>query len=260
MEPSRELGVPEQIDLADRYLCRGVQASGAERAQQEHQVLPRPRRYGDLSFATSRDLRKLRQEPEQVDNIEELSAHHSLMAVRKRFDSMSKSREELQRAVEELEQRREKLEGERRRFEEERGQGSGRVRGLEEGLQAVRLQLEESETERKVLLGMAERLRSDRVVYDLRKHKLEKELQYIQRQKQIILRENAGKLEEEDKTRRIHQKLLEHLEAEQQERASHVGSVTAMITEKVNLSENSELRRSEMQGIAESTMQDKDPR
>jgi hypothetical protein len=39
-----------------------------------------------------------------------------------------------------------------------------------------------------------ERLKFDKVVYDLRKYKMEKELTYIQKQKQIILKENAGKL------------------------------------------------------------------
>ena len=39
------------------------------------------------------------------------------------------------------------------------------------------------------------RLKSDRIVYDLRKFHLEKDLTYIQKQQHIILRENAGKLE-----------------------------------------------------------------
>lgn len=67
--------------------------------------------------------------------------------------------------------------------------------------------------ERKVILGMVERLKHDKVVYDLRKYKMEKELTYIQKQKQIILKENSGKMEEGDKTKKIHQKLLEHLQA-----------------------------------------------
>jgi len=49
--------------------------------------------------------------------------------------------------------------------------------------------------DRKVLLSMTERLKSDKIVYDLRRYKLEKELTYIQKQKQIILKENAGKME-----------------------------------------------------------------
>lgn len=129
-----------------------------------------------------------------MDNIEEVSAHHSLMAIRKKYDNMSKNREELQRQVDELDQKREKLDTEKRRFEEAKSNGSGRVQELEEGLTGIRLQLEESEMERKVLLGMMERLKFDKVVYDLRKYNLDKDLKYIQKQKQIILRENAGKL------------------------------------------------------------------
>ena len=108
----------------------------------------------------------------------------------------------------------------------------------------MRLQVEESDMDRKVLLSMMERLKSDKIVYDLRRYKLEKELTYIQKQKQIILKENAGKMEEEDKTKKIHQKLLEHLQAEQAEREAHINSLSTMIAEKVTLNENSELRRS----------------
>jgi len=33
------------------------------------------------------------------------------------------------------------------------------------------------------------------------------------KQQQIILKENSGKMEEEDKTKKIYQKLLDHLQA-----------------------------------------------
>lgn len=92
------------------------------------------------------------------------------------------------------------------------------MQDLEGDLQRIKLQLEESEMERKVLLAMMERLRHDKIVYDLRKYKMDKDLTYIQKQKQIILKENASKMEEEDKTKKIHQRLLEHLQAEQAER------------------------------------------
>ena len=52
----------------------------------------------------------------------------------------------------------------------------------------MKLHLEETDTDRKVLISMMERLKSDRIVYDLRRYKLEKELSYIQKQKQIILK------------------------------------------------------------------------
>lgn len=68
------------------------------------------------------------------------------------------------------------------------------MQDLDGGLQGIKLQLEESDMERKVLLAMMERLKHDKIVYDLRKYKMEKELTYIQRQKQIILKENAGKM------------------------------------------------------------------
>jgi hypothetical protein len=42
--------------------------------------------------------------------------------------------------------------------------------------------------EKKIMLSMVERLKHDKVVYDLRKYKLEKEFTYIQKQKQIILK------------------------------------------------------------------------
>jgi hypothetical protein len=85
------------------------------------------------------------------------------------------------------------------------------VQSLEENIESIKYDLEETEVEKKIMLGMVERLKSDKIVYDLRTYKLEKELTYIKKQKQIILRENAGKMEEEDKTKKIHHKLLEHL-------------------------------------------------
>jgi predicted nuclease with TOPRIM domain len=133
------------------------------------------------------------------------------MVIRKKYDNMSKTREEIQREVEEMEKKRDKFVSEKSRFEEEKGRGSAKVQQLEDGLQGIKLQLEGAEVERKVMLGMADRLKSDKIVYDLRKYKLEKELAYIQKQKQIILKENAGRMEEGDRTKRIHQKLLEHL-------------------------------------------------
>jgi hypothetical protein len=65
-------------------------------------------------------------------------------------------------------------------------------------------------------------------------------------------------MEEDDKTKKIHQKLMEHLEEEKRERESHINNMETMISEKVALNENSELRKSEMKEIAENTLQDKD--
>ena len=45
---------------------------------------------------TSRDLNKLRKEPEQPDNIEEVSAHCNLMVIRKKYDHISKQKEQLE--------------------------------------------------------------------------------------------------------------------------------------------------------------------
>lgn len=44
---------------------------------------------------TSRDLNKLRKEPEQPDNIEEVSAHCNLMVIRKKYDHISKQKDQL---------------------------------------------------------------------------------------------------------------------------------------------------------------------
>lgn len=65
-------------------------------------------------------------------------------------------------------------------------------------------------------------------------------------------------MEEEDKTRKIYQKLLDHLQVEQGERQAHINSVENMINEKVGLNEGNEIRRAEMKEISENTLQDKD--
>ncbi len=53
-------------------------------------------------------------------------------------------------------------------------------------------------------------------------------------------------MEEEDKTRKIYQKLLDHLQAQQAERQAHISSVENMINEKVGLNEGNQIRRAEM--------------
>lgn len=83
---------------------------------------------------------------------------------------------------------------EKHKFEEEKEKGAVKVQEMSHSLVDIKHSLEESEIEKKVMMSMVERLKHDKVVYDLRKYRLEKELAYIQRQKQIILKENAGKM------------------------------------------------------------------
>ncbi len=86
---------------------------------------------------------KLRKQPDQVDNIEEVSAHHSLVVIRKKYDNMNKTREELQRQVIDMEIKRDKYLNEKRKFEEDKGKGGQKVEHLSNGLKDIKLRLEE---------------------------------------------------------------------------------------------------------------------
>jgi hypothetical protein len=180
------------------------------------------------------------------------------MSVRKKYDNMSKTKEQQEQTIHAMQTERDKFQALRDKFASEKNEGAKKVHGKEDELQGVKALLEETDMEKKVMLNMVARLKSDKIVYDLRKFKLEKELLYIQKQKQIILKENAGKQEEEDKTRKVYTKLHEHLLAEQKERETHIASMMGMINEKQTVVENGEIRQSEMKEIAESTLQDKD--
>jgi hypothetical protein len=180
------------------------------------------------------------------------------MSVRKKYDNMSKTKEQQEQTIHAMQTERDKFQTLRDKFANEKNEGTKKVHNKEDELQGMKGLLEETEMEKKVMLNMVARLKSDKIVYDLRKFKLEKELVYIQKQKQIILKENAGKQEEEDKTRKVYTKLNEHLQAEQRERETHIASMMGMINEKQTVVENGEIRQSEMKEIAESTLQDKD--
>lgn len=94
------------------------------------------------------------------------------MVIRKKYDEMNKTREALQHSIEDMENLRDKFQAEKNRFEDEKGQGNTRVQQLEDALQGIRLQLEESDMERKVMTSMTDRLKADKVVYDLRKYNM----------------------------------------------------------------------------------------
>lgn len=65
---------------------------------------------------------------------------------------------------------------------------------------------------------MMDRLKHDKIVYDQQKFNREKELTLIARHKEFILKENASLRESEDKSKKVYQKMVEHVELELQER------------------------------------------
>ena len=55
-------------------------------------------------------------------------------------------------------------------------------------------------------------MKSDKLFYGEKKVNLEKELQHLSKTKEIIVRENTNNHEEEDKTKKVYNKLVEHFE------------------------------------------------
>lgn len=82
----------------------------------------------------------------------------------------------------------------------------------------------------------------------------------IDKQKHIILKEEKSKREEEDKTKKVYQKMVEHIEADEQAREEHISSMQYMIDNKVQAYEGSILKKSELKEIAEITLSEKDSR
>ncbi len=81
---------------------------------------------------------------------------------------------------------------------------------------------------------------------------------HLSKTKEIITRENTSNHEEEDKTKKVYNKLVEHFDQEQREREESIASLERMIEEKNSLLEYTTMRSVEMKEIAESALQDKD--
>lgn len=82
---------------------------------------------------------------------------------------------------------------------------------MEETLNKMKVSVEQCETEKKVMMNMVSRIKFDKIVYDQRKYNLEKQLVFIGKQQNIILKENSGTKEEDDRSKKVYQKLLQHL-------------------------------------------------
>jgi hypothetical protein len=68
--------------------------------------------------------------------------------------------------------------------------------------------------EKKIMVAMSARIKSDKIVYDQRKYNLEKEFAAITRTKNVIQNENTSNHEEQDRTKKVYMKLSEHFDAE----------------------------------------------
>jgi hypothetical protein len=64
----------------------------------------------------------------------------------------------------------------------------------------MKLLLEETDIDKKVMQNMVGRLKQDKVVYDLRKFNMEKNLKQTGKVKEIILKDHEKQKEEDDRT------------------------------------------------------------
>ena len=58
--------------------------------------------------------------------------------------------------------------------------------------------------QKKMVSSMAERYKSDKLVFDQRKYIMEQMLNFIAKQKQIIIKESTTMKQEEDKTKKVY--------------------------------------------------------
>jgi hypothetical protein len=78
---------------------------------------------------------------------------------------------------------------------------------------------------RKVMLHLCDRMKSDKLFYGERKLQLEKELLHLAKTREVITRENTSNHEEEDKTKKVYNKLVDHFSSEQREREESIASL-----------------------------------
>lgn len=108
------------------------------------------------------------------------------------------------------------------------------------------------------MLNMVHRIKHDKVVYDQRKYNLEKDLEYLRKQLNIVKREEHVVGENADRARKVYEKLVKQLDAENRERREHLANIQSSIQTRVELKEVSVARDEEILEIAERAMQDKD--
>lgn len=102
--------------------------------------------------------------------------------------------------VENLQKEHDKLAAEKSKFQTQKGEGSEKVSNLESNLKSMKLLLEETDIDKKVMQNMVSRLKQDKVVYDLRKFNMEKNLKQTGKVKEIILKDHEKQKEEDDRT------------------------------------------------------------
>ena len=73
----------------------------------------------------------------------------------------------------------------------------------------------EVDMQKKVLESMRNRLKKDKVVFDQRKFNQEKELRFLNKQKEVIVIDKTGLSENDDRTNKVCKKYLQQLQAEQ---------------------------------------------
>lgn len=96
--------------------------------------------------------------------------------------------------------------------EEKINQAKNLATSLKEQLQAKKTLLEETITQKKVLLNLEWRHKTDKVFYDQRQFDLNKELSYLRKQLGIFKKSGHQIGEEEDRTVKIYQKLSKELD------------------------------------------------
>ena len=110
---------------------------------------------------------------------------------------MSKDRQQTQQRVDKLQTEHDKLTNDKNNFLSAKNGGKEKVSELDSNLKAMKLQVEEADIEKKIMQNMISRIKKDKVVYDLRKYNMEKELEKTKKFKRLI-KEESTKMNEED--------------------------------------------------------------
>lgn len=120
--------------------------------------------------------------------------------MRKKYDNLSKARQQKQKEVDKLQAQHDKLSSQKNYFESDKNGGKDSVNQLYTSLSSIKLQVEEAEIEKKIMLNMTSRLKADKITYDLRKYNMQKELVKTQKLMKLICDESKKHKESDDKT------------------------------------------------------------
>lgn len=144
-----------------------------------------------MSFITKAELGAKQQGGNTID-LATVRTHESFDKVRKEYDNLQKEKLMMEKLVAKTKEEVENAKDEQLLYSNKKDGASNIVKNLEATLESKRLELEEATVEKKCLLNMLGRLRTDRITYGEKKYNFEQLLSDMKKEHSIINREGIS--------------------------------------------------------------------